>query len=333
MTAMDRAFDTPALLYLGTEDGLRVYGASSSGLTLVGSGLDGEAVRAIEVASENPLDAFVGCGLRGWGLHRTTDGGETFESLGFDDEWIWGIERHPTDRGTVYVGTEPPGLSVSTDGGDSFRSLDGIDELPSRSEWSFFHEPFHAGHVHGIDTHPARPAFVVAGVEHGALLHSTDGGETFQESLVGSDVHRVRLHPDDPERVFAATGSGLYRSEDACETWTQNPTLEGKYLHSIRFHDGNPDRMYVYAASDDEVLFRSDDGGHSWEPLGTDLPDGRAADTLAMHPSEPETLVYAGDPDRETSHLFVSTDGGDSWRRLDDTFPKVWRVALVPDSR
>jgi len=330
MTAMDHAFDTTCLLYLGTEDGLRVYSADDSGLTLVGHGLDGEAVRAIDVNPDDPMDAVVGCGLRGWGLYRTTDGGETFDSLGFDDEWVWGIERHPTDPETVYVGTEPPALSVSTDSGQSFRSLDGIDDLPSRPDWSFFHDPFHAGHVHGIDTHSARPEFVVAGVEHGALIHSKDGGETFQESLVGADVHRVAIHPNDPDRVFAATGSGLYCSEDACNTWTQISALEGKYLHSILFHDETPDLMTVYAASEDEPLFRSEDGGQSWRPLRTALPEGRAADNLTQHPVESETLVYAGDPDRETSHLFVSADGGHSWQRLDGEFPKVWRVAVVP---
>lgn len=320
--------ETPHLLYLGTEDGLQVVRVTETGLEHRGSGLDGNAVRTMSVAPDDPTDAFVGCGLRGRGLYRTTDGGETFESLGFEDTWVWGSKRHPTDPETVYVGTEPPMVHVSTDGGESFRALDGIEELPSRSEWTFFHEPFYAGHVHGIDVHPARPSFLVAGVEHGALVYSADRGETWQEALVGSDVHRVVIHPNHPERVFAATGSGLYRSENACREWTQIPALQDEYLHSIVFDHDAPDRMYVYAAGDGPSLYRSEDDGESWHPIGAELPEARPADNLGIHPADADVLVYAGDTD-DGSVLFVSDDCGESWQRLGSELPKVWRLTVT----
>jgi hypothetical protein len=151
---MALAVHDPCLLYLGTEDGLRTARIESDGLKIVARSIEGEAVRAISVDPADPTDVFVGCGLRGSGLYHTTDAGETTDRIGFEDRWVWGVARDPTDSERLYVGTEPPMLYVSPDGGATFEAFCGIDDLPSRSTWTFFHEPFEAGHVHGIANPP-----------------------------------------------------------------------------------------------------------------------------------------------------------------------------------
>lgn len=316
----------PCLLYLGTEDGLRTARLSAVGLTVTHTALAGEAVRAIDVHPSDPVEALVGCGLRGHGLHRITDAGATVEHLGFEERWVWGIARDPRDPETVYVGTEPPMLFVSTDGGGSFDAFDGLEDLPSRSAWTFFHDPFRAGHVHGIALHPDRPDRILAGVEHGALVRSTDGGQTWDEALVGADVHRVAVHPTEPDRVYAATGTGLARSEDGGTTWAEAPPLRGSYLHALVFHPEDPARMYVYADDEDNPVHRSDDGGETWTGVADGLPAARPADPLRLHPTDPETVVYAGDAADDGSHLHASTDGGETWTRVEGTLPKVWRL-------
>ncbi|WP_267161420.1 WD40/YVTN/BNR-like repeat-containing protein [Halovenus salina] len=319
-------------LYLGTEDGLRTAHIDTGGFEVTASSLDGNAVRSLSVAPDDSDDVLVGCGLRGQGLYRTTDGGGSVETLGFDEEWVWGLARHPTEPETIYVGTEPPMVYRSTDGGDSFEALSGVADLPSRQEWSFFFEPFEAGHVHGFDIHPERPDRIVAGVEHGAIIYSADSGETWTETMVGADAHRLAVHPDDPAVVFAANGSGLYRSDDAGEEWTQLSPLAGEYVHSIVFDPDDPERLYVYAADEGPVVYRSEDGGDSWRSCGDDLPEAGAADTLAVHPERPKTLFYAGEIDGE-SRLFVSHDAGDSWERLGGGLPRTWRLATAADLR
>lgn len=326
---MDRLTEDSCRLYLGTRDGLRVARLDGDGLEIRASGIADNVVRAIAVHPADPDDVFVGCGLRGWGLYRTTDGGDTVDPLGFEDVWVWGVARHPTDPETVYVGTEPPMVHVSTDDGATFEACEAIDDLPSRPDWTFFHAPFRAGHVHGFALHPDRPDRVVAGVEHGALVVSRDGGATWSESLVGSDVHRVAVHPTDPDRVFAATGSGMHRSDDAGDSWEPLPALEGRYLHAVVFDPRDPDRMYTYAAEGESPVHRSDDGGESWRPVAEGLPAARPADTLRLHPVDPDTLVYAGDTGSDTSHLFVSPDRGGTWARLERSLPKVWRLAVA----
>lgn len=320
----------PCLLYLGTADGLRVARLTPDGLDVVAKAIPDNAVRALSVDPTDPTDVFVGCGLRGWGLYHTSDAGRTVRQCGFDDRWVWGVERHPSDLDSLYVGTEPPMLYLSPDGGATFDAFEGIDDLPSRPEWTFFHEPFYEGHVHGIDVHPDHPDRIFAGVEHGAVIYSHDGGETWAESLVGSDVHRVAVDPTDPDRVFAATGAGLYRSDDVGREWSRIRDLRGQYLHAIVFDPEARERMYVYAAEDAHPVWKSRDGGNSWSPVGEGLPAARPADTVRLHPEEPETLVYAGDTD-DGGRLFVSTDAGDAWHRIDQPLPKVWRLEVAPD--
>lgn len=327
---MDVGELAPFRMYLGTEDGLRVAIVDGRELDVVDAGLPGETVRAIDVHPADPGDAFVGCGLRGWGLYRTGDAGRSLDAVGFEDRWVWGVARHPADPETVYVGTEPPMVFRSTDGGASFESRDRIDDLPSRSGWTFFHEPFAAGHVHGFAIHPDRPERIFAGVEQGALIYTRDGGDTWDEALVGRDVHRVAVDPADPDRVLAATGRGLHVSPDAGRSWDDVDDLDGSYVHAIVFDPTDPDRVYAYAHEDGSPVYRSEDAGDSWTDAGDALPAARPADTLRLHPDDPETLVYVGDVDDGGSRVFVSTDRGEEWSAIGPEVSKTWRLEVTP---
>lgn len=321
----------PCFLYLGTADGIRAGRLLDGRLDVLDRSIDGNVVRDVAVHPADPTDAFVGCGLRGWGLYHTDDAGTSVDQVGFDDRWVWGVTRHPTDPETIYVGTEPPMLYRSTDNGSTFEPFDGISALPSRSRWTFFHDPFNEGHVHGIALHPDRPERIFAGIEHGALIYTHDGGETWNDTLIGSDVHRVAVDPSDPDHVLAATGSGLYRSFDAGREWGQTRDLRSTYLHTIVFDSDFPDRLYAYADRDHDPILTSGDNGDTWSALGDGLPAASPADNLRRHPTDPETLVYAGDTAEGTSRLFVSTDTGETWNRIETALPKVWRVETTPD--
>ncbi|MFB6193646.1 MAG: hypothetical protein ABEI75_01155 [Halobaculum sp.] len=302
---------------LGTENGLRVVRVTPTGVETRDEALAGEAVRSLAVHPETDA-VFVGCGLRGWGLHRWRDGETT--RLGFDDRWVWGVSLDPRDSETVYVGTEPPALYRSRDGGASFTELSGLTDVPSRDDWTFYHEPFGDGHVHAITLHPDRPDRLVAGVEDGPVLVSTDGGETWREALTGHDVHRIAVDPRDPDRWLVGAEDGLFVTDDAGDSWTTR--LSGRYVHGVRFV--TPDRVWAYAADASPVL-RSDDGGRSWTAVGADLPPARAADPLV--PVDRETAIYAGG--ETVSRIRLTTDGGDSWRTLATDLPKVWRARLI----
>lgn len=321
---------------LGTENGVRLGRIGPDGFVESRRALAGEAVRGLAVDRERQV-VYVACGLRGWGLHRLdldTDGDEIdtgrVTALGLSDRWVWGVER--AHDGTLYAGTEPPGLFRSTDGGTTWTELSGVTSVPSRDDWTFYHHPFGDGHVHAVSVHPERPDRIVAGVEDGPLLRSTDGGATWHEWLTGHDTHRTTLAPGDPDRVFVATADGLFERRDAGDGWSQH--LDGAYVHQIAFHPADPERAWVYAATDNPV-WRSDDGGRSWTPASAGpvgdaeetLPAARAAVPLLRHPTDPNTVAYAAG--ETVGRLFWTTDAGESWRLVDDHLPKVWRTAVL----
>lgn len=317
----------PCLLYVGTSDGLVVLRVRADGqVDGVGHAAHGNAVRGIAVRPDDPRVAYVACGLRGWGLHRTRDAGGTSELVGFADLWVWDVLFDPRDPNTLWVGTEPPMVYVSYDEGRTFRALDGVERLPSRPRWFFFYEPFPAGHVHGFALHSERPERLFAGVEHGALIYTHDGGATWQEALVGHDLHRVAVDPLDPDRVLAGTGEGLFVSSDAGRSWDAVPYFSGRYVHGVVFSPHRPAQLFVYAATEGNPLHRSEDRGTHWRPIGSGLPANGPADPLAVHPEEPNVLFYAGEEPKGRGQLFVSADGGGTWERVNFALPKVWRL-------
>lgn len=319
------------MLYVGTSDGLIVLRARGLSLQPIGHIVHGNAVRGIAPHPDDPRIAYVACGLRGWGLHRTRDAGRASECLGFADRWVWDVLLHPRDPATIWVGTEPPMIYASRDQGHTFHALEGIERLPSRRQWSFFYEPFRAGHIHGLAIHPDRPERLFAGVEHGALIYTHDGGETWHEALVGADLHRIAIDPLDPDHVLAGTGEGLFASRDAGAHWEAVAEFSGKYVHGISFDPRDPRRLYVYTATEGNPLHRSEDGGGTWQPIADGLPANGPADCLAIHPSDSRILFYGAEVQRGVGRLFVSLDDAGTWQPVDIDLPKIWRLRAAPD--
>ncbi len=133
----------------------------------------------------------------------------------------------------------------------------------------------------------------------------------------GGDVRSFAYDPNSPDRVFLGTSSGtLYLSDDRGVNWSRLAHLGNSFemvLDHIVIDHTNNQTMYVSAWSAESAttgdLFRSKDGGKTWEIL----PDmhGRSIRAVAIAPSDAKTLV-AGALDG----VFRSRDGGDSWQRI-----------------
>ena len=300
----------------------------------------------VAAAAAEPHRVFVGTFSSG--LYRSTDGGEQFEQVvdanwraGPDSERVGGpvtaVTVSPHDPEEVWVGTEPSRLYRSTDGGDSFEPVGGLVDLPSADQWSFPPRP-DTHHVRWIEVDPTDPDRVLVGIEAGALVLTTDGGETWQERPEGArrDNHQLATHSEAAGRVYAAAGDGFAESRDGGETWGHPQRgLDHRYVWSVAVDPGDADTVLVSAASGahrahstdgaESYVYRrtapgpgGDPGEAAWTPLDDrGLPTGRGVLRAVLAAGEAPGELFA-----VNNHgVFHTASAGDRWRSL----PVGWR--------
>ncbi len=160
----------------------------------------------------------------------------------------------------------------------------------------------------------------------------------FKTAAVGA----IAVSESDPNVIYAGMGEscvrldvsygdGVYKSTDGGQTWTHLGLADTRHIARIRIHPHNPDIVYVaalghlFGPNQQRGVFRSTDGGKTWEHVLYKSADAGAAD-LSLDPNNPRLLYAAiwqvrrdfwsltsGGPD---SGLYKSTDGGDTWTEM-----------------
>jgi hypothetical protein len=133
------------------------------------------------------------------------------------------------------------------------------------------------------------------------------------------DFFEILVDPLDPHTVYAAIGDGLLASHSDGAAW--DTLLDEHYeaeLRDIALDPANPAVLYV--AGYGKGVFRSTNSGADWELLGPGQGlNSQLVVSVAVDPVDPMN-VYAGTVD-DSVQVFCSTDGGDSWRRMDSGLP------------
>ena len=184
-----------------------------------------------------------------------------------------------------------------------------------------------------------------AGAASGGIWKTTDAGIHWTPIFDGEDVSSVgalAVAPSNPNIVWAGTGepwirshisigNGVYKSVDAGRTWQHLGLDSTGRIGRIVIDPSNPDIVFVaaqghsYGPQEERGLYRTTDGGHSWQRvLFVDRNTG--AIDVVMHPNDPKTLFAAtwqlelhtwgresGGPG---SGIYVSHDGGTTWTKL-----------------
>ena len=191
-----------------------------------------------------------------------------------------------------------------------------------------------------------RPDEAYFGATGGGLWKTTDGGDNWHPvtdfQITSASVGAVAVAETDPDLVFIGTGEtcirgnilpgdGVYRSLDAGATWEHVGFSDSHGISKIRIHPTNPDIIYVASfgkygvPSEERGLFRSTDGGDSWERvLFRDERTG--AIDIALDRNNPDVLYvslweafrkeYTMSSGGPGSGMFKSVDGGDTWTEI-----------------
>ena len=311
--------------------------ATKGALLLVRQGnveqhLQGLAPESISLDETDPTRQYVG--TSGNGLWRSSDTGRSWEPAGagipHSEITAVAVERAGDARpGVVYAGTEPSTLSRSDDGGETWRELTALMDLPSATSWSFPPKP-ETHHVRWIEVDPTVEGRLYVAIEAGALVRSTDGGDTWQDRVSGGpiDTHTAATHPAASGRLYSAAGDGYFESDDGGDRWSRPMDgLQHGYLVGVAVDPGDPDTVVVSGASGPYLAYRPSNaeaymyrrvGGRPFELAMEGLPNGRGtvASRLATHADEPGVFYAANN-----HGLFRSKDGGVSWKALEIAWP------------
>jgi photosystem II stability/assembly factor-like uncharacterized protein len=263
------------------------------------------------------------------GVFRSRDGGEHWEaaSAGLSPRWIESLVVHPTQPGVI-VAKASDHLFVSEDDGASWRV-----SLPAAGV-----QTFGAGDLLIDADVPAR----IWSADGVYLLRSDDLGRRWvQVSRVGTGVATVEADPRTPAGIWVGTSTAVYNSPDG-RTWKRLrlSTAESFGVLDIAAHPGDPQVVWVagygYTPGSGNTgarLYRSDDGGRSWQRRDDGLP-GWGVYVVVLDPLRTDVLFAAsGDG------IFRSRDGGASWQRLPSPAPVSgdpeairWEIVASPET-
>ncbi|MCW3064898.1 MAG: exo-alpha-sialidase [Solirubrobacterales bacterium] len=289
-------------------------------------------------------------------VQRSTDTGKTWtrsKQIGLPAESgltlnaTWHIEPgRREDPETLYLGADPGVLFRSDDGGETWEANRGILEHPTREGWF----PGAGGMCcHSIQLDPRDRQRMYVGITAAGVFRSDDGGETWipvnhnvaadfladPYSEVGQCPHKLLLHPA-RDRLWQQNHFGVYLSDDHGDSWVRldGNGLPGGFGFPIMLDPNDPDKAFVipergpeyhYSPGGRLTVYRTRDGGDSWEPMADGLPEQAWAAVLREASAYDEESLYFG---TQSGSFFALTDG-DRWVEAVRHLPPILSVEVA----
>ncbi len=269
---------------------------------------------------------------------------------------VWNITPgRPSEPGVLYAGAQPASLFISRDRGETWAINEPLFDHPQRGQFN----PGAGGLcLHTILLDPSRPNRMYIAISAGGCYRTDDAGQTWapHNKNVRADfmpdpypefghcVHKMAMHPSQPDVLYQQNHCGIYRSDNCGQDWVDigEGKLPTRFGFPIAVHPTDPRTIYVVPEESQEyhmspdgrfAVWRSRDGGASWQMMTSGLPDKARLNVLreAMATdSFGDAGIYVG---TNTGQLFYSRDSGDTWEMLADYLPPIYSVeAAVLDA-
>jgi photosystem II stability/assembly factor-like uncharacterized protein len=263
---------------------------------------------------------------------------------------LWSVVPGEED-GLLYAGGDPGVLFESRDNGETWELNRGFWDQPTRPDWS----PGAGGMcMHSIATWPGDPSRIALAISAVGVWLSDDGGKTWRhgnkglyprympeearEDTITLCVHNMHRAPRRPERLFMQFHGGVYRSDDAGESWASIADgLPSDFGFPMVVDPDDPDSAYVIPliADMDRVtpngrvrVYETRDAGASWIERGAGLPSEDAYLTILRQAfcgegSGPSMGLYFG---ATSGDVFGSGDAGKTWFTAASKLPPVHSI-------
>ncbi len=261
---------------------------------------------------------------------------------------VWHLEPSLDDADTCYAGVEDAALFKTTDGGVSWHEKAALRGHESGPNWM----PGAGGMcLHTIVLDPVNKGRIFCAISAAGTFRSDDDGASWQAinqglrseyipdptAEVGHCVHRIAIHPSNPNTLFMQKHWDIMRSDDGGDSWREvSGNLPSDFGFPIAVHAHEPETIYVVPIESDSLhyppegklrVYRSRTGGDDWEALTRGLPQEHCyvnvlRDAMAVDTADPGG-VYFG---TTGGQVYASADGGDSWNAIVRDLPAVLSV-------
>ena len=324
----------PRTFYMGVASGglFRTTDAGANWVPLTDGKIPLGSTGAVSVADSDPNIIYLGTGSdgvrsnvsTGRGVYKSIDGGQTWTFAGLlNAGQIGAVRIHPTNPDIVWVSAtgdmfkanSERGVFKTTDGGRNWRKVLYLTDTLGAMDVEL--QPGNPNVVYAwMSRLERKPWTIISGSREGGFYKSTDGGERFTKIMTGLPselIGKANLATTNanPNRIYALIeakpGGGMYRSDDAGQTWTATNIATGGLVQRPFYYTtlgaDQLDADVLYAGA--ESFYKSIDGGKTFQTFRT--PHGDNHD-IWVNPKDSNVMIQANDGGAN-----VSLDGGRTW--------------------